>query len=700
MQRSRVPVDRRRETLALAVLGLLTFGLALLGRLASGGGTEYALVWPLAGFVVLWLLHRGPRAGVVDALAVAVPSALALSWTGFGPTESAVGGLVVLVQPLTTVALIRRFAPGLARPRGERDSLASLPVLGGLAISLVGGVLATAATLLLLAVIGGTPLSWSVGLLWLLRDLTGAFVAVSVGLVIAQHRTGGAVRGPSGRLHRGTPTELVCVLGLSLAIFAATFVWEGLPLSFPLLVATGWLGLRFDMLVTTLHTAVFGAAITAATLLGQGPFAAVGGPVEAASFVQGFVLMMGAAGLVVSAERAQVHALNEELRRSAAANREQADLLQEMIDAMTEGVMVVDDTGEVLASNPALDRLLVAGEGRHTERLQGLMGYKLDGTRLTEDERPSLRALAGERVLREQVLYRAEGHPDRVLAATALPLPDHTGGGRRRAMILIEDVTADHDRRADLVAFAQMVAHDLRNPLASILGWTGLVGKRFEETQELTPAELGGYLRRTGDAARRMDDLIEHLLDRATRDVAPQEEEVDLGEVLLRVARERGVSDLVEVGSVPVLCADPGMLHQLVDNLIANAIKFARPGADHAIHCTSRMADGGVVISIADNGRGVPAGQHEQIFAEGHRAHAGQVEGTGLGLAVCRRIAGRHGGTIRAVDNPDGPGAVLELVMPMERVVSLPERGPILRAARPVSPDARSRDRELPQTGH
>ncbi|QVT78462.1 Sensor protein KdpD [Nocardioides aquaticus] len=666
-------MTRRREALALAALALLTFALSLLAR-STASDTDHALVWPLAGFVVLWLLHRGPRAGVVDAVAVAVPAGAALAWTGLGAVESALGGVAVLVQPLVTVALVRRLAPGLARPRGERESIASLSVLAGLALALVGGVLATAAVLVLLEVVGGAGLSWSVGLLWVVRDLTGAFVAVSVGMVASQHRTGGRARGPAGRLHRGTRLELVGVLGLSTAIFATTFVYEGLPLSFPLLIATGWLGLRFDMLVTTAHTAVFGAAITAATLFGQGPFADAGTPVESASFVQFFVLLMGAAGLVVSAERAQVHVLNEELRQAAAANRDQADLLQEMIDAMTEGVMVVDDAGEVLASNPALDRLLGVGAGRRTERLQGLMAFRLDGTRMLEDERPSRRALAGERVVREQVLYRAEGRPDRVLAATALPLPDHDRTGRRRAMILIEDVTVEHDRRADLVTFAQMVAHDLRNPLSGILGWTGLAARRLEETQEVPSAELGGYLRRTGDAARRMDDLIEHLLDRATRDVEPHDEEVDLGEVLLRVARERGVGSLVEVASVPVLRADPGMLHQLVDNLLANAVKFARPGVAHAIHCTSRMADGGVVVSITDNGRGVPAGQHEQIFAEGHRGHPSLVDGTGLGLSVCRRIAGRHGGTIRAVDNPDGPGAVLEIVMPMERVISLPQR--------------------------
>lgn len=674
MERPRKPVDRRREGLALAALALLVLVLALLGRASAGGGTQHALVWPVSGFVVLWLLRRGSRAGLADVVAVAVPAGVALSLTGASATDSAFGGVVVLGQPLVTVALLHRLAPGLARPRGERDSLTSLPVLAGLGLSLVGGALATTGTLLVLTLLGGNGLSWSLAILWLLRDLTGTFVVIYLGLVLSQHRAGWRALGPAGRLHRGTRVELGGVLALSTAIFVATFVFEGLPLSFPLLIATGWLGLRFDMLVTSAHTAVFGSAVTLATLLGQGPFAAAGGPVEAASFVQGFVLVMGAAGLVVSAERAQVQVLNEDLARAAATNRDQAGLLREMIDAMAEGVMLVDGTGGVLLSNPALHRLVGAEDGRRPERLQDLLAHHLDGRRMRTAERPSYRALAGERVLGEAVLFRADGRPDRVLAVTALPLPEHDGPDRRRAMVLFEDVTADHDRRADLVAFAQMVAHDLRNPLTSILGWTGLAEREVGQAQEVARDELAGYLRRTSDAARRMQDLIEHLLDRGTRDVEPADGEVDLGELLVRVARERGVDALVEVGSVPVLRADPGMLHQLMDNLLANAVKFARPGTVPEIHCTSRMTDDGIVVSITDNGRGVPAGEHVQIFADGHRAHAGQVDGTGLGLAVCRRIAGRHGGTIRALDNPDGPGAVLEIVLPMERVVSLPER--------------------------
>ncbi len=678
MKRPHPPAHRQREVLALAAVAALSLGLSFLGASTASEEIGAALLWPLSGFLVLWLLHRGPRAGLADGAVISASAALGLWLTGVGAPASVVGGLVVLVQPLVTVALVRRLAPGLTRRGPDRTSLATLGALGGLALSLLGGVLAVGAVLAVLTVGSGSALSWSTVVLWLLRDLAAVVVVVPVGLATFHRRSGRAGRAArtrTGPLHRGSRPELVAVLTLSVALFAGTFVLEVLPLSFPLLVATGWLGLRFEMVVTTWHTAVFTAAIAAATMLDRGPFvvAAAGEDVQAASLLQAFVVLMGAAGLVVSAERSQVHALNAELMRSAGAHRAQADLFGQMIDAMTEGVMVVDDREEVLAINTALLGLLGGGQHRPTERLRGLMGHHLDGTPLEEHEHPSHRALAGERVIREQVLHRTVGEPDQVLTVTALPLPDHDGSGRRRAMLLVEDVTVEHDRRADLVTFAQMAAHDLRNPLTAIKGWTGLMGRRLDDTQDVAPAELRDYLRRTEDASRRMDDLIEHLLDRATGDVEQPEEEVDLGEVLARVARERGVQDLVLVTGAPVVCADPGMVHQLLDNLLANAVKFARPGTVPEIVCTSRTERAGVVVSITDNGRGVPAGQLEDIFTDGHRAHAGQVDGTGLGLAVCRRIAGRLGGTLRALDNPDGPGLVLELVLPSERVVAVPE---------------------------
>jgi len=90
--------------------------------------------------------------------------------------------------------------------------------------------------------------------------------------------------------------------------------------------------------------------------------------------------------------------------------------------------------------------------------------------------------------------------------------------------------------------------------------------------------------------------------------------------------------------------------------LIGNAIKYTAPDATPVLTITSRHLDGAVEVTVADNGIGIPAGQHKAIFDNFHRAHrdAAAYGGSGLGLAICQRIVARHGGTISAADNPGG----------------------------------------------
>ncbi|HWS32088.1 MAG TPA: ATP-binding protein, partial [Actinoplanes sp.] len=99
---------------------------------------------------------------------------------------------------------------------------------------------------------------------------------------------------------------------------------------------------------------------------------------------------------------------------------------------------------------------------------------------------------------------------------------------------------------------------------------------------------------------------------------------------------------------------DLPLIRQLLDNLIGNAIKYTAPGVTPVLTID---ADAGeeVTVRITDNGIGIPAGQHDKIFSDFHRAHADSgFAGTGLGLSICRRIVRRHGGTIGVTDNPDG----------------------------------------------
>jgi signal transduction histidine kinase len=174
-----------------------------------------------------------------------------------------------------------------------------------------------------------------------------------------------------------------------------------------------------------------------------------------------------------------------------------------------------------------------------------------------------------------------------------------------------------------------------------------------------------------------MHSLINGLLAYTTaRDASLSPTAVDLDEVVRDVATAR--LDLAQstaapmprfdIGDLPTVDADPILTRQLLENIIGNAIKYTAAGVvPHVTVRSESTGEGLARIAVEDNGIGIPAGQHEAIFQNFHRAHAGAgYDGTVLGLAICKRIVERHGGTIIAAGNPDG-GSRMTFTLPVLR---------------------------------
>lgn len=184
---------------------------------------------------------------------------------------------------------------------------------------------------------------------------------------------------------------------------------------------------------------------------------------------------------------------------------------------------------------------------------------------------------------------------------------------------------------------------------------------------------------RTG--TERMDGLIGDLLVHATSragalEVAP----VDLAGLVRSVVTDRALEATVRVGALPEVRGDAVLLRHLLDNLVGNAVAYARPGVPAEVGVTGEritVEDGGtqVLLRVTDNGRGVPHDLRERVFQRFERVPGTGVEGTGLGLSICRTIAERHGGTIRVVDGPGGEGSTFEVRLP-----DLPVTGDAARA--------------------
>ena len=226
----------------------------------------------------------------------------------------------------------------------------------------------------------------------------------------------------------------------------------------------------------------------------------------------------------------------------------------------------------------------------------------------------------------------------------------------------------------ELQQFASVASHDLQEPLRKIV----VFGDRLKSKHSPDLNEQGvDYINRMMNAAERMQTLINDLLEfsRVVTRARPFVT-VDPARVIEEVLTDLEVlieskSAIVEVGQIPQLSADPTQLRQVFQNLIVNALKFQVEGATPYVEIHSSPAilgsAPGVRITVTDNGIGFDQQYAERIFAPFQRLHGrGEYGGSGIGLAVVRRIVERHAGTITAQSTP-GHGATFTVLLPIEQ---------------------------------
>jgi len=335
------------------------------------------------------------------------------------------------------------------------------------------------------------------------------------------------------------------------------------------------------------------------------------------------------------------------LKRGGDAERRRLELSDAILDAAPDPVVAIDCDGRVRYVNPACTALFgCASSDVIGQHVRGLIG----------SHKPDADARDGVR--RGQAELRLPGGETRWVAYSVKGMDAPIGG----AVAYLRDET---ERRRDELQLSRQndeleqtvraLAHDLRSPLVSVLGFSRLLREEFG-------AALGErgthFLDRITEAGRTMENLIRDLLDFARIGQAGERRVlVDPREVLLQLRGElkprleQQNVELLVPDHPPLLCCDRTRLYQLFSNLIGNAL-------DHMGPCEKPE------IMVSDNGRGVAPTEQERIFEMFHSvAHPGGRKGTGIGLAIVKKIAELHGG--RAfVESPAGEGAAFHVLLP------------------------------------
>jgi signal transduction histidine kinase len=335
-----------------------------------------------------------------------------------------------------------------------------------------------------------------------------------------------------------------------------------------------------------------------------------------------------------------------------------------MFDAFPESVGLLwairDDAGRIVDfdfgyGNPAIMRafrLPRTQAGRYTV-LEALPQMRDDGT----FERYAKVCDTGEPWVDEVTFDTPFG--DGYIRGTFTRRTAKLGDG---LIVLLTDVTEQRRMEAELRAFADVVAHDLREPVTGLAHLVTLLERRADAPPDGAVLDL---MRASTERARELIDGVLAYARAGELRLAP----VDLGTLMDEVAQDlrarfdhAGEDATLDVGELPEVRGDAQQLRRLLQNLVANAVKFRRADRPLRVRVSAYAGTDGWVIGVEDNGVGVAAHESARIFGMFTRA-SGEHEGSGIGLAVCRRVVEAHGGRIW-VEPANGGGSVFRFTLP------------------------------------
>jgi PAS domain S-box-containing protein len=359
--------------------------------------------------------------------------------------------------------------------------------------------------------------------------------------------------------------------------------------------------------------------------------------------------------------------------RNIATIRRSERRLHAILACMADGIMLVDEHGDIVETNLAAVELFGV-----TERAELLKPFRMlgrdfdvrtpDGAPIRADGHAIARALQGETIHQDELVMRRRDGAVITVAVSVAPVRDRQEACLTLAIAVLRDVTELKRLERLRDEFLSMAAHELKTPITTL--------KAYVQTLQRFPGRVGAdhsdVFKLLDQQCNRVSRLVQELLEVSrlqvgslrlrpkTFDLTGLADEVL--ETLRRVVPDHHLVLDAQPGAF--ITADPERIQQVLLNLIDNAGKFSRPGSDIIVR-VERQGDE-VEASVADVGIGIAPDQQEFLFQRFSQAHAGTEHdrgGLGLGLYICREIVVRHHGRIW-VDSAVGRGSIFHVRLP------------------------------------
>ena len=430
---------------------------------------------------------------------------------------------------------------------------------------------------------------------------------------------------------------------------------------------------------------------------GEGLFIATGlthatyMPLLAGGTVAGVLALYGKSELTLHADRDLLMPICNQVGFAIANVRLYADTTSErrklhtVVTSIAEGVLLCDAHGRLTLANEAALRLLRLDSLPFEQPLGEMSDFyrmrDLEGRPLTLEQLPFTRALTGELFQDYRLIVRGASGDETVMSFSGAPA--HADDGTiEGAVVVFRDITASQRLERAKDEFLAVAAHELRSPLAAVRSYADLLLRREQQRDESDPRDLQGLTiltQQVGHMLRMVDNLLDlSRLDAGQLDLQIQRVNlVSLVNQVLDQQRPAAGGRTLKLDSAEerlIITCDPLRIRQVLTNLISNAIKYTPPESSITVqlHCSTEAPSDThpsprpvVVISVHDEGAGIPPAQQARLFQRYYRARGRRAEGLGLGLYLSRQFVQMHGGTIW-VESVEGVGSTFAFSLPLE----------------------------------